>query len=222
MPWASNATLLVDLALGERSTLAVYKPGRGERPLWDYPPNLFHREIAVSMVDDALGWNLVPPTVWRDGPFGPGSVQQFVATEGEDHYFTVLERPEHHGSLQAMAVLDILVNNGDRKSGHCLLSTSGAIQGIDHGLCLHADPKLRTVIWDFAGRPIPEPLVADVARLAGNGFGDLIRLGTGGPNHPALLNDAELEALTRRAENIIRHPRFPILRSERAFPWPLI
>ncbi len=215
MPWASNATLLVDVALAGDSARAIYKPGRGERPLWDYPAGLYRREVAVAVIDGLLGWDLVPPTVQRDGPFGPGSVQLFVPSVDDEHYFTLVERPEHHGSLRAICAFDLLVNNGDRKGGHCLLGLDGRVRAIDHGLCLHADPKLRTVVWDFAGQPVPAPLLADVERVFAS-------------DEPLpspldeLLDDTERSALVRRARALVDHPAFPPLRSARSFPWPLV
>ena len=145
---------------------AVYKPGAGERALWDYPTGLFRRERAVYVVSEALGWGLVPETVLRDGPLGPGSLQRFVAADFKEHYFTLLERPEHHDALRTICLFDLLVNNGDRKAGHCLLGDDGRLWAIDHGLCLHDEPKLRTVIWDFAGQPFPPERVDDVRRVA--------------------------------------------------------
>ena len=172
MPWSSNGTYLVHLCLGDEEGAAIYKPHRGERPLWDYPSGLYRREVAVYEVSEALGWGLVPETVVRDdGPFGPGSLQRFVAAHFEEHYFTLLERPELHDALRTMCLFDLIVNNGDRKSGHCLLGEDGRIWGIDHGLCLHEEPKLRTVIWDFAGQPVPAERLDDVARLSGGASG---------------------------------------------------
>ena len=145
--------------------MAVYKPARGERPLWDYPSGLYRRERAVYLVSEALGWGLVPPTILRDGPMGPGSLQQFVPADFREQYFSLLERPEHHDALRAICLFDLVVNNGDRKAGHCLLGEDGHLWAIDHGLCLHEEPKLRTVIWDFAGEPFPPSAVEDLTRL---------------------------------------------------------
>lgn len=212
MPWSSNGTYLVDLCLDGEEGRAIYKPLRGERPLWDYPPGLYRREVAVYEVSEALGWGLVPETVQREGPLGPGSLQRFVAARFEDHYFTLLERPELHADLVAIAMLDIVVNNGDRKSGHCLWGDDGQVWAIDHGLCLAEDFRLRTVIWDFAGREMPADRVADVARL--------------GAAPPAaltgLINPAEIAALTQRAAAVARRPVFPEISSARAYPWPLV
>lgn len=212
LPWSSNGTYLVDLRLGDGAGQAVYKPLRGERPLWDYPTGLYRREVAVAVVSDALGWGLVPETVVRDGPFGPGSLQRFVPARFEDHYFTMLERPELHDALQAVCLFDLVVNNGDRKSGHCLRGEDGRVWAIDHGLCLHTEPKLRTVIWDFAGLPLPTSRVDAVARLAAappTALADLIE-------------PAEIEALRARAAALVRRPVFPGARSPRAYPWPLV
>jgi uncharacterized repeat protein (TIGR03843 family) len=213
LPWSSNGTFLVELCLAGTSGLAVYKPVRGERPLWDYPGGLFRREVAAYVVSEALGWGLVPETVSRDdGPLGPGSLQRFVDADFSEHYFTLLERPEHHDALKAICTFDLLINNGDRKSGHCLLGNDGRIWGIDHGLSFHADPKLRTVIWDFAGEPLPSACVEEVARLAADPPTEL----TG------LVDDEEIEALATRAASIVRNPVFPRVRSARAYPWPLV
>jgi uncharacterized repeat protein (TIGR03843 family) len=218
LPWSSNGTFLVELCLpsngddDQRVVSGVYKPGAGERALWDYPSGLFRRERAVYVVSEALGWGLVPETVLREGPLGPGSVQRFVAADFAEHYFTLLERPEHHDTLRAICLFDLLVNNGDRKSGHCLLGTDGRVWAIDHGLCLHDEPKLRTVIWDFAGQPLPPERVDDVSRLA-----------TAPPDELRhLLSADELDALVARATGLVRRPFFPPPRTQWSYPWPLV
>jgi len=212
LPWSSNGTFLVELCLDGQTGAAVYKPVRGERPLWDYPSGLFRREVAAYMVSEALGWGLVPETVVRDGPLGPGSLQRFVPADFREHYFTLLERPEHHDALRRICVFDMLINNGDRKSGHCLLGEDGRIWAIDHGLCLHDEPKLRTVIWDFADEPVPEALVGDASRLALSPPKEL----------SGLVSADEVDALVARAERLVRRPVFPVVRSDRAYPWPLV
>ena len=213
MPWSSNGTYLVHLCLGEEEGAAIYKPHRGERPLWDYPSGLYRREVAVYVVSEALGWGLVPETVLReDGPLGEGSLQRFVPAHFEEHYFTMLERPELHDALKAICLLDLVVNNGDRKSGHCLRGEDGRVWAIDHGLCLHDEPKLRTVMWDFAGQPLPPERLDDVARLASGPP----------PALASLLEPAELDALVTRAANIVRRRAFPAITSARAYPWPLV
>jgi uncharacterized repeat protein (TIGR03843 family) len=212
LPWSSNGTFLVEVGHDGASATAVYKPQRGERPLWDYPPGLFRREIAAFVVSDALGWGLVPQTVPRDGPYGAGSLQRFVDADFSQHYFTLLERPEHHDALMAVCALDLLINNGDRKSGHCLLSEDGTVFAIDHGLCLHEEAKLRTVIWDFAGEPIPEARMPAVARLAAE---PPVALG-------GLLTGDEIDALVQRAEAMVARPVFPDQHWGRSIPWPLV
>ena len=213
LPWSSNGTFLVDVCLDEEQTMAVYKPLRGERPLWDYPSGLYRREVAVYVVSEALGWGLVPETVVReDGPLGEGSLQRFVPSHFEEHYFTMLERPELHDALRTICLFDLMVNNGDRKSGHCLRGEDGRIWAIDHGLCLHDEPKLRTVIWDFAGQPLPAHRLDDVARVAA----------APPPELATLLEPVEIDALAARAAAVLRRPVFPAVRSARAYPWPLV
>lgn len=213
LPWSSNATFLVELALEGETASAVYKPERGERPLWDFPPGLFKREIAAYHLSEALGWGLVPPTVEREGPFGEGSLQFFVPADFEQHYFTLVERPEHHHRLRLICAFDLLANNADRKSGHCLLGPDGAIHAIDNGLCFSAEPKLRTVIWDFAGQPVPAAILDGVRRLAE------ARLP---PPLAALLAPAEREALVARGRALLTDGRFPVQSGGRHYPWPLV
>jgi uncharacterized repeat protein (TIGR03843 family) len=213
MPWSSNGTYLVQLCLDGEESAAIYKPLRGERPLWDYPSGLYRREVAVYLISEALGWGLVPETVLReDGPFGEGSLQRFVPAHFQEHYFTLLERPELHEALKTICLFDLVVNNGDRKSGHCLLGEDGRIWAIDHGLCLHDEPKLRTVIWDFAGQPLPQQHVDDIARVAV----------APPPELAGLLAPEEIDALSARAAAIVRRPVFPRMTSARAYPWPLV
>ena len=157
MPWSSNATLLVTLRCGPDEMRAIYKPESGERPLWDYPNGLWQREVATYLVSEALGWGIVPETLARfDAPMGIGSLQRFVEdADFEQHYFTLYEDPQYHDRLRQMCMFDLVVNNADRKGGHCLLTADGQIFGIDHGLTFQPSPRLRTVIWEFGGQPIP-------------------------------------------------------------------
>ncbi|MCU1462158.1 MAG: hypothetical protein JWO37_2233 [Acidimicrobiales bacterium] len=213
MPWSSNATFLVELCLDGAVDMAVYKPERGERPLWDYPPGLWRREVAAYLVSEALGWGVVPETVERvDGPLGHGSLQRFVPADFDQHYFTLLERPEHVDALKTIATFDLVINNADRKGGHCLLGDDGRVWAVDQGLCFSATPALRTVMWDFAGEPIPEPLIGPLARLAMRPPDTLA-------DH---LDDEEIDALARRAAAVVDRPEFPNPRSNRSFPWPLV
>jgi len=213
MPWSSNVTLLAEVALGEATGLAVYKPERGERPLWDFPPGLYKREIAAYRLSEALGWGLVPLTVPREGPLGEGSLQLFVEADFEQHYLTLLEQPEHRAQLQQICVFDLLANNADRKSGHCLLGPDDHIYAIDNGLTFHVEPKLRTVIWDFAGEPIPRALLAAIERLLDAGLPEALA---------ALLSADEQRVLCARGKALARAKRFPKDASGARYPWPIV
>ncbi len=213
LPWSSNITLLAELSAGEASILAVYKPGRGERPLWDFPPDLYKRELAAYLFSEALGWGLVPPTVVREGPFGEGSLQWFVRADFEQHYLTLLEEPRHRLRLQQICAFDLLANNADRKSGHCLLAPDGRVYAIDNGLTFHPEPKLRTVIWDFAGEPIPGEILADIKRLGDKGLPEALA---------ALLEPDERETLLLRAKVLVEGGDFPADSTGQQYPWPLV
>ncbi|MGH9018929.1 MAG: SCO1664 family protein, partial [Acidimicrobiales bacterium] len=166
MPWSSNQTFLVTCTMGDEETGAVYKPERGERHLWDFPEGIYRREIAAYRLSATLGWDLVPETIARaDAPFGQGSLQQFVDADFSQHHFTLVEDPAHHDRLRKMCAFDVVANNADRKSGHCILGPDGTIWGIDNGLCFHREPKLRTVIWEFAGDDIAPALLEDLSGL---------------------------------------------------------
>ena len=213
MPASSNAIFLADVACNGITVQAVYKPLRGERPLWDFPPGLFRREVAAYALSEALAWGLVPPTIERDGPYGEGSFQLFVNADFAQHYFTLRQDPTHVERLQRLCLFDLVANNADRKSGHCLLGPDGRIYAIDNALTFHAEPKLRTVIWDFGGEPIPASLRADVRRLVESGVPPI--LGT-------LIEAAEREALMMRARAVAQARRFPQDDGGRRYPWPLI
>ncbi len=237
MPWSSNATFLVELVtteseaaesdverpdvddLGEdagrlgHAVYAVYKPGRGERPLWDFPDGLYRREVAAWELSRMLGWDLVPETVVRDGPHGEGSVQRFVDAHFEQHYFTLYEEVRHHETLRAMCAFDLIINNADRKSGHCLLGRDQRIYAIDNGLCFHPSPKIRTVIWEFAGEPVPIGLLEDIERCLHDLPGAL---------HGLLTHD-EIEGLRRRAGFLLHNRCFPQPDpNAHCYPWPLV
>jgi hypothetical protein len=217
LPNSSNYTFLARATPSPPGdpTLAVYKPHRGESPLWDFPEgSLGRREVAAYLVSVALGWPNVPPTVLREGPEGPGSVQLFVPFEPQEHYFTLQERfPD---AFRAIAVFDLVVNNADRKGGHCLLGEDGRIWAIDHGVCFHEHAKLRTVIWEFMDEPIPQALVDTLG-----GFGRALDAGTSWRERLApLLAEEELAAMTRRVEAIVADPVYPTPVGERPYPWP--
>jgi uncharacterized repeat protein (TIGR03843 family) len=215
MPWSSNATFLVVVQYEDGEMPAVYKPHRGERELWDFPDGLYQREVAAYVLSEALGWGIVPETVVRhDGPLGVGSLQRFVPADFSEHYFTLLEDEARHDALRTIAAFDVVANNADRKGGHFLLGEDHRIWGIDNGLCFHVDDKLRTVAWDFAGGPGPEPVLADVARLVEDGPP---------PALCELLHPLEIEALMARARRLVRVGEFPHQPpGYRAYPWPLV
>jgi uncharacterized repeat protein (TIGR03843 family) len=212
MPWSSNGTFLAELTAGDESMLAVYKPGQGERPLWDFPRGLYRREAAAWELSELLGFGIVPHTIVRDGPYGVGSMQRFVNADFEEHYFTIYEDEAHHPVLRQFAVFDLLANNTDRKSGHVLLGDDGRLWGIDNGLCFHPEPKIRTVIWEFGGERIPDELL-DAVR-------DCL------PKVDALevlLDDEEREALRDRGERLLKVKTFPLADpSGRCYPWPMV
>jgi uncharacterized repeat protein (TIGR03843 family) len=212
MPWASNATFLVTVRCGDAAQRAIYKPVRGERPLWDFEPGLHRRELAAFVLSELLGLGVVPPTVTRSGPYGEGSLQWFVDADHAEHYFTIYEhRPDVHDQLRSIAVLDLLANNTDRKSGHCLLA-GDRVWAIDNGLCFAAPFKLRTVIWEFADEPIDDAVLTRVAALAESVPLELA----------VLLDDDEVAALQYRATNLLIERRFPADISGHRYPWPLV
>jgi len=213
LPWSSNATFLVEATLDDTTALAVYKPARGERPLWDFPAGLFRRELAAWLLSEALGWDLVPLTVEREGPYGEGSLQRFIAADFEQHYFTLRENAAHHPRLQRICAFDLVANNADRKSGHCLLGEDGAVYAIDNGLCFHVEPKLRTVIWDFGDEPLPLEVRGDLQRLAAGPLPEALG---------ELLAPAERQALLKRARALVRAGRFPVDSGGHRYPWPLV
>jgi uncharacterized repeat protein (TIGR03843 family) len=216
---ASNHTLLVRVGPADAGMHGIYKPRAGERPLWDFPRGtLCQREVAAYLVSDFLGWDVVPPTVMRDGPMGEGSVQLFVDHDPRAHYFVLAEEPAHHQALVGMAVFDLLVNNADRKAGHVLLGPDGRIRGCDHGLTFHVQPKLRTVIWEFGDAAFLPRWCADLDRLCAA----LVD-----PHHPfpaalaGLLSATELAMLGRRAGALQRSGRLPAVGEDgRSYPWP--
>jgi hypothetical protein len=217
LPHASNGTFLARATLDGAAELAVYKPRRGEAPLWDFPEGtLCAREVAAYVVARALGWPDVPATVLRDGPFGEGSLQRFVPADPEEHYFTLAERfPD---AFRRIAIFDVVVNNADRKAGHCLLGEDGRIHVVDHGVCFAEEPKLRTVIWDFAGEAISDEVRPDLRRLAEDARSGPLRAQLAG-----LLDVGELDALAVRAAALATSEALPAPDADRRpFPWPPI
>jgi uncharacterized repeat protein (TIGR03843 family) len=218
VPWGSNYTFLVTLREGKHQTLAVYKPRRGERPLWDFATGtLCNRELAAYLVSTALGWPNIPPTILRDGPQGMGMLQWYIETVEEQHFFTL--RDNHREEMKSIAVFDALINNTDRKGGHVLLGTDKKIWCIDHGVTFHEYPKLRTVIWDFTEQVIPKKLIEDLCKLQ-------TRLTRSDPLFDSLgelLSAREIKALRERLGNLIRQGTFPEPSDDwPPVPWPPI
>jgi uncharacterized repeat protein (TIGR03843 family) len=221
LPHSSNHTFLVQLGQTSdaKASLAVYKPSSGERPLYDFPGGtLYQREVAAYQLSRALAWDLVPPTVVRtDAPLGPGSLQLYVDHDPNHHYFSLLSGRK--AVFKRLAVFDILCNNADRKAGHCLLDGDGRIWAVDHGLTFNSQPKLRTVIWDFAGRPIP---ARDRLAVAGMATG-LSQTGSKLRSiFCELLAEDEVEALNQRAVALSQPCDYPAPSSDWSFPWPLV
>ena len=214
MRYSSNGAFLVQSTVDGVTVPAVYKPRRGERPLWDFPEGtLCNREVAAYEVARALGWPPVPPTILRDGPEGIGSVQLFVEHDRGEHYFTLED--DHTDDFRRVAAFDAVINNADRKAGHCLLADDGVIYLVDHGVSFSVERKLRTVIWEYAGEPLPGPLCEDLTALVAD-----VRSGPLGSRLRGLLTEPEVAATARRAERLVASGRFPAPGPGRAYPWP--
>ncbi len=245
---ASNATFLCEATLGRSTVHCVYKPVSGERPLWDFPDGtLAGREVGAYLVSARLGWDIVPYTVIRDGPAGPGMVQLWVRQPGDEvdseprpgpelidlfpvgkpqpGYLPVLRAYDYAGEevvlmhaddlrLRRIAVFDILVNNADRKGGHVLFGVDERVYGVDHGVCLHVENKLRTVLWGWAGKPIDDQTCEEVAGLV-----DALR-DTLCDELAGYITPAEIRALRGRTQALLDKPVMPAPDRHRPIPWP--
>lgn len=214
--WSSNYAFLVSVAYEDVELTAVYKPQKGERPLWDFPDGtLCYREVAAFLTSRELGWEIVPPTVLREAARGLGSVQFYIDHDPQVNYFSFDESMAPQ--LMRLSAFDYLVNNADRKGGHCLVDSQGHLWGIDHGISFHASHKLRTVIWDFAGQSVPTALLEDIERLcetledAGSDYRQQLC---------ELLSGAELNALRARIRHILKTRRYPLPGPGPNYPWP--
>jgi uncharacterized repeat protein (TIGR03843 family) len=240
---ASNVTLVGYIRTGELEAECVYKPVAGERPLWDFPDGtLAGREVAAFAVSEATGWGVVPPTVLREGPFGPGMVQLWIETVDDEQMGTLVDvmapaalpagwlrvldalgsdgEPVVLGHadddrLRRMTVLDVVLNNADRKGGHVLVEPGGSVHGVDHGVSFHAEPKLRTVLWGWAGEPLRPTEVEVLERLRGDLLGPL------GTALVDLVSRHEVLACRRRVDRLLQEGRLPYpVEGWPAIPWP--
>jgi uncharacterized repeat protein (TIGR03843 family) len=216
MRYSSNATFLVEARIDGLELGAIYKPRRGERPLWDFAQGtLCQREVAAYELSDALGWDVVPLTILRDGPLGIGAVQRFVEHDPDEHYFTLLD--EHEDRFREFAWFDVLANNTDRKGGHCLHDqVNDVVVGIDHGLTFHEMWKLRTVIWDFAGESVPPDAADDVCRVLAD-----LEQGPLGRRLGELLDADEIAAIAHRGRALLAEG-LPLPDDYHSTPWPLV
>jgi hypothetical protein len=214
---ASNATLYCSVCLDGVTAACVYKPVAGERPLWDFPDGtLAEREVAAYEVSAATGWLIVPPTVFRSGPLGPGMVQLWIDTDDEVDIRRLI-RGTSSDQLRRIAVFDAVINNADRKGGHLLPTRAGHIYGVDHGVSFHAEPKLRTLLWQWSGRPLRANASDTLRQLQAGLAGDL------GERLAGLLTAREVRSTVRRIEQLLGSGRHPEPSGEwPAVPWPPI
>lgn len=214
MPYSSNGTFLSHVRRGEDATPAIFKPAMAERPLRDFPPGLWQREVAAYELSLALEWHLVPMTVTREiDSLGLGSLQQFIQARFDEHYFTLVAKTEHHRALRRFCAFDLVANNTDRKGGHILVDCHKRLWGIDHGLCFGTHTRLRTVIWDFGGDELTEQerrallAIADVPPAAFDN----------------LLSFAEIDELRNRARLLAEVGALPFIpEHHRGYPWPML
>ena len=216
LPYSSNHVFLARVSSGDLEGLSIYKPRRGETPLWDFPAGtLAEREVAAFELSEFLGWRFVPPTVLRaDAPLGEGSLQLFIDHDPERHYFTLVE--ERLEDFDRFVAFDIVANNADRKAGHILEDRNGRLWAVDHGLTFNVESKLRTVIWDLAGESLSDELRRDLERLR-DGLA-----GPAGDRLAGLLSPDEAAATLARTERLLSDGVFPEPTGARPVPWPLV
>jgi uncharacterized repeat protein (TIGR03843 family) len=207
---ASNATLYCAISSDGVTAACVYKPVAGERPLWDFPDgSLAQREVAAYALSQATGWAIVPPTVYRDGPLGPGMVQLWIAEDETVDVVSLIRRRDTL-ALRRIAVFDAVINNADRKGGHLLPTGDGHVYGVDHGVSFHVEDKLRTVLWQWAGNRLPREIVADLEALRAQFEVDL------GERLHELLTTREVRRAIRRVDRLLATGRHP----EPSGDWP--
>ncbi len=215
IPWGSNYTFCVTICHDGRECRGVYKPKRGERPLWDFPSGtLYRREYAAFLTSEAIGWSFVPPTTIRSGPHGIGSLQLYVEAEPPSSLRELQESTDL--DLARIAAFDMITNNADRKAGHLLRDRSGKLWGIDQGLCFNVVPKVRTVLLHFCGQPVPSEILAELEAFRADQvrFTGLLRALSVG------LEAEEVQAFLRRLDFILERRIYPVLSGYRTLPWP--
>lgn len=213
IPWGSNYGFVLILQKGDESRLAVYKPRRGEVPLWDFPEGtLYKREYASFLVTRAIGWDFIPPTVVRDGPHGVGTMQLYVDHDPKADAETF--RKTNEGTLMRIFLFDVFANNADRKSSHTLKGNDGRLWAIDHGLTFNTVSKLRTVIWDFCGEPIPAEIKTELQEF----LDDRMRRDALNTQLQDLLDPSEIATFYARLERLHKSGRFPQLDPYRNVP----
>ena len=219
LPYSSNHSFLVTVSDEERTLPAVYKPQRGETPLYDFEwGTLCFRETAAFLISSVLQLQLVPPTVLRNGKHGLGSVQFYVEHDPNIHYFSIHDDARFVETLRRLSLFDYICNNADRKSGHCLIGTDGQLWAIDHGICFHTEYKLRTVIWEFAGAPIPDGLLEDMHLLQQTVDDSSSSLAN---QLCKLLSDDERAMMNERLQRLLHTQEFPAPHPQRRnYPWP--
>lgn len=214
MPYSSNATFLVDLVVdSDVPAQAIYKPERGEQPLWDFPGSLYRREVGAFLLSEQLGWGHVPPTIEVDGPAGIGSLQLFMPAVFEEHYFTMLDDATWHTTFKEICAFDFVANNTDRKAGHILLGEDGELWAIDNGLSFHQEFKLRTVIWDFADDDLSQDVTDGLTAFLDAGLS---------PELAERLTLFERDATLTRARSLLHAGKYPTDPTGRRYPWPMV
>jgi hypothetical protein len=215
IPWGSNYTFCATISHANREGMGVYKPRKGERPLWDFPSGtLYRREYAAFLASQAIGWPFIPPTIIRDGPHGIGSLQLFVEAE-PPRAIRDLQDPSNL-SLARIAAFDFITNNADRKAGHILRDSAGNLWGIDQGLCFNVDPKVRTVLLHYCGLPVPAVVLAELEAFRTDAWrvqGLLCALRVG-------LEEEEVEIFMRRIDRMLERRVYPSVDRYRGVPWP--
>lgn len=214
--WSSNYTFLVSICQEDTTLKAIYKPQRGERPLWDFPDGtLCYRETAAFILSEAIKWRIVPPTILRNGLHGLGSVQCYIEHNADINYFSLDN--SYDEQLRRFTLFDYITNNADRKGGHCLLGPNNRLWGIDHGICFHAVPKLRTVIWNFAGKAISENLLDEIRDFHN------VLCDESSPLHEQLgklISEREVQATLSRTKRLLNTGKYPQPGHGPSYPWP--